>query len=190
MQELPSLPSYLELMTQLKETLPEADAAELHGLLCGYICSTSGNQNAPWEKLILGNKKNKQVREMLQQLFEASFHQLSEFSFEFSLVLPADDTSLTQRAEGLGFWCQGFLTGLKQADITAEKNNLPDEVADTLKDIAEIALVNFDDITANEEDETAYFELVEYVRLAVLTIYHELNSNQLQQKPRKDEPLH
>jgi uncharacterized protein YgfB (UPF0149 family) len=43
-----------------------------------------------------------------------------------------------------------------------------------LDDITEISEINFGDIAENDEDESAYFELVEYVRLSVLMIFHEL----------------
>jgi len=182
MRELPALPSYAEL-TSLLSTIESADASEIHGLLCGLISATDSDANTSWQTALFPDKKrkSKKLQTALEQLYEASYHELSEFSFEFSLVLPDDDAALNHRAESLGRWCQGFLTGLKRGDITAKKEGLPAEISETLNDIGEIALVNFDGVTTNDEDETAYYELVEYVRLAVLTIYHEL-------KPKRPEP--
>ena len=91
------------------------------------------------------------------------------------MLLPNDKTDINLRTEALGSWCQGFLSGLKQCHIPLE-NREPGDITDTLSDITEIAKVNFGDIKTTDEDEMAYFELVEYVRLAVLMLFHELNA--------------
>jgi uncharacterized protein YgfB (UPF0149 family) len=167
-----SLPGYTELTSALKNAESPFQAAEVHGFICGLLCATSGKIDNSWEKIILGDKKNRSARELLEQLFETSYHLISEFSFEFALVLPDDKVDINARTEALGSWCQGFLTGLKQCKVPIE-NREPSEVTDTLNDMLEIAKVNYGDMSANDEDETAYFELVEYVRLGVLMIFHE-----------------
>ncbi|OAI49214.1 hypothetical protein AYO45_00510 [Gammaproteobacteria bacterium SCGC AG-212-F23] len=168
------LPSYTEFSKVLQKSKSNFQAAQVHGLLCGWICSTHETENV-WEKRLPGIKTYPQGLEALKRLYEISYHQLSEFSFEFSLLLPDDRTDLKTRAETLGLWCQGFLTGLENASQFIKLHS-PEDVKEALKDIIEIAKVDYDAITANDEDETAYFELVEYVRLTVLMIFHELNS--------------
>ncbi len=183
MSQAPSLPSYTELTLALEKTQSNFQAAQVHGLLCGLICGTSGKTDDSWEKIVLGPKKSKKTLSMLQELYETSYHQINEFSFEFSLLLPTDRANLDTRAEALGLWCQGFVAGLQQTDALIE-NREPGEATDALNDIIEIAQVNYGDVTANEEDETAYFELIEYVRLAVLMLYHELGTDkQLDESP-------
>jgi uncharacterized protein len=177
MKEIPPLPSYGELATALTEAKTNANAAQIHGLFCGYISATSGKMDKQWEKTVFGNKKIQPAcRELLVQLYEISYHQMSEFSFEFSLLLPDDDTNINFRTENLGLWCQGFLTGLEQSDVPL-KNRDASELTEALDDIVEVAQVNFGDIADDDEDETAYFELVEYVRLAALMIFQELKSS-------------
>ncbi|HLB57788.1 MAG TPA: UPF0149 family protein [Gammaproteobacteria bacterium] len=187
MSEISFLPNYSELNAILQKTQPNSNIAQVHGLLCGLICATSGNKQSHWEKLILGDKKSKKTQDTLRQLYETSYHQLSEFSFEFALVLPDDNIDINIRAEALGLWCQGFLTGLENTDIHVKKNQLPAEVIEALDDLTEIAQINFGDMATNEEDETAYFELIEYVRLAVLMIYHELKSDPSETAKNDDE---
>jgi yecA family protein len=167
--------SYMELTEALLKTQSPFQAAEVHGLLCGIICIAPEGSQRRWEKLAMGPKKNKHCADLLQQLYTASFHQMNEFSFEFTLVLPSDSIDLAQRTEALGLWCQGFLTGLQQAKtpITQSANT---EVVEALDDLTEIAQVNYTEVTASNEDEASYFELVEYVRLAALMIYHELKT--------------
>src|SRR5688572_19942383 len=112
MHSTPALPTYTMLHAALKKSIGAIHAAEIHGLLCGFIAVNSAQQAVPWKKLTpsITGKKTLQI---LQNLYTASAHQLSEFSFEFSLLLPDDKTSIICRAESLGIWCQGFLTGLK-----------------------------------------------------------------------------
>ena len=81
---------------------------------------------------------------------------MNQFSFEYNLLLPNDDTDINVRAEALGIWCQGFLTGLQQAEISLEKH-ANTELTDAIKDITEIAQISYGDIPSTDEDETAYF---------------------------------
>lgn len=171
-----SFPTYKEVATALKKSPANYNAAQVHGLMCGLICATSGKSNTRWEPIILGNEKDPQMREILQRLYETSYHQMSEFSFEFGLLLPDDKIDINERTEALGLWCQGFLTGLEQGKVPIE-NREPSEVTETIEDLIEISQVNYGDLTSSDEDETAYFELVEYVRLAALMIFHELNAD-------------
>jgi uncharacterized protein YgfB (UPF0149 family) len=174
-----SLPGYTDVNTALANTHSAFQAADAHGLLCGIICATTGSADN-WEKLILGPIHNPQSTEVLLELYEASYHQMSEFSFEFSLLLPGDNEEINSRTEALGLWCQGFLTGLSQSEAPVEEHNSPD-VIETLNDIIEIAQVSYGDIGNTDEDESAYFELLEYVRLAALMLFHELKSPPTQQ---------
>jgi uncharacterized protein len=169
-----SLPSYSEITKALKSTPANYNASQVHGLMCGLICATTGKENTRWEALI-GPFKNKKDQSILHSLYEISYHQLSEFSFEFNLLLPSDKIQINQRTEALGLWCQGFMTGLDQGKA-AIADSAPSEVREALNDLMEISQVNYEDIAASDEDETAYFELLEYVRLAALMIFHELKS--------------
>lgn len=189
MNQIPAQPSYTEIADALANTHSTFDAAQVHGLFCGYICATSGKMDTRWEKTVLGKTKNPASRELLQQLYEVSYHQMSEFSFEFSLVLPEDDTDINTRTEALGLWCQGFLSGLEQCQVPL-KNREDSDVTETLNDIIEIAQVNYGDIAENEEDETAYFELVEYVRLGALMIFQDLKAANPNQTSDESNQLH
>lgn len=185
MTQTSSLPSYADVTTALAEAGSAFQAADAHGLLCGVICATSGKAG-DWEKLILGTSGNAHNSEVLQELYEISYHQMSEFSFEFSLLLPDDMEDINTRTEALGLWCQGFITGLGQSVTPIEENATP-EVAEALDDITEIAQVSYGDIPGSDEDETAYFELVEYIRLTAIMLFHELKSSPSSKKDDPDE---
>jgi uncharacterized protein YgfB (UPF0149 family) len=182
-------PSYEEFTEALANSDSSFQPAQVHGLFCGYICANSGAEESRWEKIILGKNKNIASREMLQQLYEFSYQQMNEFSFEFMLLLPDDEEDINTRTEALGLWCQGFLAGLEQSNIKIKRKG-KDEFTETLNNLIEIAQVTYGDLEENEEDETAYFELVEYVRLAALMVFQELSSKKTPKDPDQNTLLH
>jgi len=175
MTQTPTLPSYEELSSLLLKFLPNSHAAQLHGLITGNICVTSDNVDEI-QKIFPEVKKNAKLLTILQEVYEKTYHLLSEFSFEFTLILPNDGIDINVRAESLGLWCQGFVTQLQENEALI-RERVSDEAQEAINDFIEIAQVNFGDIATNEEDETAYFELVEYVRLSVLMIFQELKGS-------------
>lgn len=178
----PTLPTCDEITSALKKIPSDFSAAQVHGLFCGFICLLGGKNSESWKKRLLGKKQNKEAEETLQELYEISYHQISEFSFEFDLLLPDDDVDINVRAEALGLWCQGFITGLAQEGKPIEQYSSP-EITETLNDIIEISQVSYGEIVDTDEDESSYFELVEYVRLGVLMIFTELQSENRQEDP-------
>jgi uncharacterized protein YgfB (UPF0149 family) len=189
MTEKPSLPSFADIADLLSAVKSTFHPAEVHGLLCGHIAGTSGKMDHHIEKLVLGKKKNPEYREVLRQLYEISYHQMSEFSFEFTLLLPEDDSNINIRTEALGLWCQGFLTGLQQTNVPIQ-NREESDVTETINDFIEIAQVNYGDIADDDEDETAYFELLEYVRLGALLIFQDLKNANPEQLADENNSLH
>ncbi len=189
MNQTVTLPSYADTTEALQNMESDIPSAEAHGLLCGIICTTRGKIDMGWEKLLSGAQKNQQSVELLRQLYGVSFQQLTDFSLDFALLLPNDEADINERAEALGIWCQGFLTGLQQNPQIIEDSASP-EVTEALNDITEIAQINYGDITDTDEDEKAYLELVEYVRLAVLMLYQEFNANMQSDEASESNALH
>lgn len=176
MNQTITAPDYLEISTALTKTGATISAAEAHGLMCGIICSSPEENTTLWEKVLLGPKKHQPSKEILHQLYQYSDTLISEFALEFILALPDDGTDINERTECLGLWCQGFLVGLQQGPLKLTED-ADSEAAGALHDLTEIAQITHGGSdNGNEEDEAAYFELVEYVRLAVLMLYHELRT--------------
>jgi uncharacterized protein YgfB (UPF0149 family) len=172
MNQLSALPTYVDVTQALQTMESDLSGAEAHGLLCGIICATAGKMDTSWEKL-MGSSEDQQSIQLIKQLHAISFQHMTTFSFDFMLLLPDDEVDINERTEALSFWCQGFLTGLQQTTLPA---NAPAEATEALEDITEIAQVNYGDIAATDEDENAYVELIEYVRLAVLLLYQEFHT--------------
>lgn len=173
MNQNPSLFTYTELDAWVQKIMPSADAAQVHGVLCGYRCAKIAESHQWWNDVFPALQMDTQDLASLNQLYDAITDQLNDVALGFTLLLPEDDIDLNVRAEALGLWCQGFLTGLKKGGIVLEKTSNA-EIKEAFDDMLEISKISFGDIAPNEEDEEAYVELVEYVRLNVLMLFSEL----------------
>lgn len=158
----------------LSEKLGFADPSETHGVLCGMLCANAALPSGSWLQRIQGDvaEEYPPAREILLELFAATMSQLTDEELAFSLLLPDDETALSIRADALGHWCQGFLSGLGSGGVSANENrDWPPEAQELLDDLGKIAFVGFDSDEADEADEAAYAEIVEYIRVGVLLIH-------------------
>jgi len=154
--------------------------AELHGMLCGKLSGGACLEPSQWLALVsdfmdLAQEMPTDTQNTMLQLYQTSLAQLSDNNFSFTLLLPDDDSELAERADALGQWCHGFLSGFGSSGISGE-SNLPTEVADALRDLAAIAQIDVssdDDSEDSEDSEVNLMEISEYVRLAVLTVFTE-----------------
>jgi hypothetical protein len=89
------------------------------------------------------------------------------------LLLPGDETPVTERATALGQWCQGFLYGLGSSPLP-DVDQLPEEVAEIVRDLTALTQIGVDADEPLEESEQAYAELVEFVRVGVQLLHDEL----------------
>lgn len=163
-----AMPDYAEISHVLGKTTLKLHPSQVHGLMCGLLCGDPRKTPA-WEELVTGDKKSAKTDSLLKDLYAHSANKLGEFSFDFQLLLPDETDPLPERAEALTLWAQGFLTGLKLAHIKVVDREAG-EVTEAIGDMIEIAKMNFEDVESSEEDEAAYVELVEYVRMAAILI--------------------
>lgn len=168
--------SYGELTKALTSKNTSCPPAQAHGLMCGYICASPNKNDYDWNKLLLDGDGNQKSQQILQQLFDDTYRQLNDFSFEFNLLLPPDNADINDRTEALGMWCQGFIIGL-QALHLGPHSTISDEIKNAVENIAEIANVDYGNLHEADDEDAAYFELTEYVRLAILMIYQELSTS-------------
>jgi uncharacterized protein len=171
----PSFSTYSTFQKMLDDKL---HPSQVHGLICGVLCVDA--TSIAWEQLVnKGETPSAELHTLLQAIYQTSKQQLEEFFFEFELLLPEDEQDLPLRAEALKLWCQGFLTGLKLMHIPLEGREASD-MTEAINDLIKIANMNDEAVASSEianEDETHYTELVEYVRIAVILIYQELQEN-------------
>jgi hypothetical protein len=120
---------------------------------------------------------------LLERLYAESRLQLEEDGLDLVLLLPEDDILLHHRSRALGRWCQGFLYGLAVGGIRGNRKPA-DNVDEIMHDFYEISNAGFNAAASDENEEAAYLEIVEYVRMSVLVCHHEL------QPPPAAERLH
>lgn len=188
MNEKVNLPEFQQASQALAHAGSLSDPSEAHGMLCGMLCTNNAMGGDAWLKQIMGDATQGQVlakegeeRDMLLGLFAATVYQLEDPELNFTLLLPDDEVSLDRRVEFLAHWCQGFLFGLGVGGME-QTRKMPDDVREFLNDLTAISEASFDAEQSNDEDELAYAEVVEYVRLGVLLI------NELLQPPPATNP--
>jgi hypothetical protein len=170
--------SYEELAQMLQSAGADSSASEAHGMLSGTICSAGKIAPGLWLEYLLGEGNTLSAAasdssDMLLALQSELLRQLNDDAFGFEMLLPPDDVPLSLRTETLSQWCAGFLYGLALGGFR-EDVAMPDSVSEVMKDFYEISHARFDYDLMDESDETAYMEIVEYVRMGVLLLYEEL----------------
>ena len=191
MQSYPDIPQLEDLLFNVDAAL---GATESHGALCGMLCAQGATEASQWMLYVLGeheetSKLLQQTGKKLLQMHQVSVTQMNGTEAEFELMLPDDDEPLEMRIEALGTWCQGFVYGLAVGGIK-EDTVLPDDSKELIRDILEISRAGYvadneaelaTDEEDTEEDEVAFMEVSEYVRMGILLIYEELQPLQSSQ---------
>ncbi len=186
-------------ITGLALNLPDGvDEVELHGLVCGLACGAP--EEAPQQRLrtladLLADESpaatmlHAALRELGQDgaldAVDPAVLPLLEFiagteailaseDLSFAPLLPEDDARLQQRLGDLAQWCNDFLAGY---GAVAGERPLSPEAGEVLTDLIKIAEVrppaeqdsglDGADLEAAEAD---YMEVLEYVRVAVMSL--------------------
>lgn len=152
-----------------------ADAAEAHGSLCGALCSMSPYKMQDWVNEILpdGAALSDESAAVIERVFTATATSFGEQGMEFEPLLPDDESPLNGRANALALWCTGFLYGLGTGHIS-DLEALTGDVGEIVRDFTEISRATGDDAEADESNEQAYAELVEFIRVAAQVVFEEL----------------
>ena len=181
MSQFPEIVELEELLYRIDAAMGAADA---HGALCGMLCARGTIELSEWIDHVIGEQEQgnellHDVVHKLSELHQSTLEMMNDATGDFKLLLMDDEDPLTERVETLAAWWQGFIYGLAAGGIK-EGSELPEDTAELLKDMIEISRAGHDvDDTGVEEsddndDEEAYMEIEEYVRMGVLLIYEEL----------------
>lgn len=171
-------PEYHALQAALGGSPGGSIAAEVHGTLCGLLCAGVGDLPEAWIHNTLADAEeytfggHEDARSQLERLHDATLAGLEGHEMGFALLLPDDDASLADRAAALAAWCNGFLYGLAVRGLRPMEE-LPDELREILSDFTEIGRAGVAEEEAEEAGESAYVELVEYVRVATQITFDE-----------------
>jgi hypothetical protein len=89
-------------------------------------------------------------------------------------MLPDDEQPIAERATALGQWCQGFLYGLGSSPIR-DLEQLPGSIGEIVRDFTTLTQVGVNEADGLEDNESAYAELVEFVRVGAQLLFEELS---------------
>lgn len=189
--------SYSEYASLIGQARGDLSPAECHGILCALLAVQSQPTAEQWLNEVLpevvasatdGDALARETVQQMVRLFEQTRQQLASNSFALELLIPDDDEDLASRTAALGHWCRGFLYGLGLSGI-GDISRLPDDLPEILLDMEKIS--HADDYAAedeSEEDEQAYAELVEYVRMGAMMLNEEFQN--LHQQPGSTTQTH
>ncbi len=163
-----------ELAQTLQQARALADLPEAHGTLVGALCAGQGFTFEHWLREVFPEAEPGVAAAGMQALFDWTRSSLAAGEL-LEPLLPADDAPIGERAQALGEWCQGFLYGLGTS-VLPDPEHLPEPVAEVVRDLTAITRVGADPDESEEENEQAYAELVEFVRVAVQLLHEELAS--------------
>jgi len=157
------------------------EVAQAHGLLCSRLAAEGAEAGPDWLNQVLegvdaSNALRQECEMLLDVVYGNSYRQLAERQPEFELLLPDDHATVAQRTAALAHWCDGFLHGLVSGQRNdAVRDRLAKEpLADIIKDMLQITRADVDEDDNDEDNEQAFAELVEFVRVGAQLAYEDL----------------
>ena len=175
------LPPHDDIDLALEDLGAAIGAAELHGLLTGLACAGTQLPAAQLRSLLdteLDLDTDEATFRDLRAVDATLRSQLADDELGFEMLLPDDDRPLVERVRGMAQWCVGFLAGFGTGTGGRPERELPEDVRGLLATIAEFTRADIGDDGEEGGDEDAaerdYMELVEYLRVAALTIFLEM----------------
>jgi len=168
---------YTDFAAALLQLGHRGDPSAFHGTLCGALCRLPPEELSP--DLLLDEddpEPDAEGRAVLFELRDLVTEALADIELSFTPLLPDDEVGLMDRAQALAAWCEGFLYGLgasQQFDLDA----CSEEVREVVRDFSQFTRAGFSSGDDVEHEETAYAELVEYVRVGAQLVYMELHAH-------------
>jgi hypothetical protein len=174
-----TLPDYEDLQRVLEDLESLNGASETHGVLCGLLVARGVELDAWMQHLIGAAEKipsdslQAEIETLLPHLYRATVTQLGDPELGFNLLLPRDGVILEERADALAKWCEGFIYALGLGGV-GEGALSDEDLKEFLANMTEISHATAEQEDDDNDEEQAYIELVEYVRLGVLLASTEL----------------
>ena len=152
------------------------DVAEFHGTMCGMLIGNISLSFEKWLKEMIefrigGHVLSSQQLELLSSLFWDSSMYLRTGNLDFNLLLPDDKTSYAERVHSLSEWCAGFVYGLG-VNRFVKRSKLDEQNQVFINTVTELS--SGIESEANEDDEKAYVQIVEYLCVGTLTLFDDV----------------
>lgn len=157
--------------------------SQLQGYLLGRLSAGDELEPSRWLELAAAyieavEAPNSEESTILTNFYQATGSALVSEDMTLTLFLPDDAAEISLRIDSIGQWCQGFLAGFAAAGKVIQrlrgKQDYSKDVSEALTDMAAISQVTLGDEESDlEQSEQDIFELIEYLRLAAITVYME-----------------
>lgn len=173
-------PDYASVGAALVRENCLCSAPELHGVIVGLLAGGARLNKQRLFKVLeahleLTGALPDTLGETSWQLHQQTLADLTDSDLPFQPLLPDDDEeTLPQRAMLLGEFCDGFLVGFGTAARKGDEERLSEEAREALAQLVEISHIDTEDEALDEQDEPAYVEVHEFVRMAVSILFTEL----------------
>jgi uncharacterized protein YgfB (UPF0149 family) len=163
------LPEVADLAIELRDLGLATHPWELHGAFAGWLAG-GGRVNKRWLSDVLADPALADVAagSAIEALGKATEAQMQDATLGFELLLPEDDASLEVRSGALFDWCRHFLGAFGLAAGAQPK--LSPDGEEALEDLAQLATATAEP-DGDEEDEAAFTEIEEFVRVAALLLH-------------------
>lgn len=158
------------------------DVSEYHGKIAACLCcdNISAEDLLPEEINADGSSLSSETMELktvLVNVIEETSEKLNDAEMTFYPLLSPDSASLADRTGSLSSWCQGFIDGF---GLAIAQKNIPigpadqDIIGEIIEDFSQISKLTSASVMNQDEEELAYMEVVEYVRVGVQLIFEEM----------------
>lgn len=162
------LPAWEEIEAALAPLGLALSPAELHGALSGWLAG-GGDPGEDWlARVLADDAAPRPDAQALRQLRDATARSMEDRDLDFRLMLPGDEATLEVRGNALFDWCRAFVGGFGLA--AGGSARLSEEGEEALEDLARLAAAEAQS-DGDEEDEAAFAELEEFVRIAALLLH-------------------
>ncbi len=181
---------------QVKEVVTPHSELEspafIQGMLIGLLCGDNDIQEAVWIKKLIEEANIKSVKEsflqVLHDLYQETNKGMNGSGFELELCLPDDNEALVYRAMMVGQLCEGILYGLGLIGcLNDAENEIAPDVRELVSDFSDIASIDIEDLGKSVKDgdteESDLMQLVEFVKIGILTMNESLNPADAQPIP-------
>jgi uncharacterized protein YgfB (UPF0149 family) len=156
--------------------------SEYHGTICAYLCCDSFQEDDLLPKEVSFDSSSVSVqiiefKDALYELISDTINSLNDTEMSFYPFLPPDSKELSIRAHALSIWCQGFVDALGM--FISERElilNQSDQtfIGEIIEDFSQISTLSKTTVENGNEEDLAYFEVVEFVRVGTQLVYEEL----------------
>ncbi|MGR6841437.1 YecA/YgfB family protein [Aliivibrio wodanis] len=171
------MPKFLAVESALQDSKLAVTPSELHGLLVGMISGGLSLDDQTWKPLIFDYTNDgmgwpDSALKIGSAIFQCTVAELSSDNFALDMLIPDVKETLMNRADGLSEWVNHFISGLGLVELKLDKGS--ESLKEALLDLEEIARLGIDEDDDLEEQEALFEQVMEHVRICVLTIHAEL----------------